>query len=544
MFRFFYISQSSMYFLLSPLFIWAVIGSYATAEEYRTINGTYNNIENNSMEPDTFKWGSTDTQLYRLVNPDYDDKSSPSGADRPNPRTISNTVFAQSGSIEEPSGASAMLFQWGQFLDHDLDLTEAAYPPEPFHISVLDGDSVFPEGAVIPLFRSVYDKDTGTMTGNPRQQINQITAFIDASNVYGSDETRASALRTNDGTGRLKNSQWNLLPFNKDELPNAPSTDHRFYLAGDVRANEQVALAAMHTLWMREHNRQAKIIAVNYPGLSGDDIYQKARARVGALMQVITYNEFLPLLLGSNALPSYPGYDSQVNPGIANEFSTAAYRFGHSTLNPIIYRLKKNGQPIPEGNLPLRKAFFVKDPMSPDESKNIDPLMRGLALKVCQKIDTYVVDGVRNFLFGDPAAGGLDLVSLNIQRGRDHGLPSYTQVRNGLSLSAINDFADISSDPDVQTRLAAAYEDEVDLIDLWVGGLAEDRVPGALVGPTFRAILIDQFTRLRDGDRFWYENVFSGDELAELKNTRLSDVIIRNTGIRRGEIPDNVFIAP
>jgi peroxidase len=148
------------------------------------------------------------------------------------------------------------------------------------------------------------------------------------------------------------------------------------------------------------------------------------------------------------------------------------------------------------------------------------------------------------------------LVSLNIQRGRDHGLPSYNDMREKLGLGRVSSFEGISSDSEVQDRLEAAYGDVdcvdpygedvdcVDRIDLWVGGLAEDRVPGALVGPTFRAILIDQFERLRDGDRFWYQNVFSESEQAELESTTLSMVIVRNTDIKAGEIGSNVFLAP
>ena len=113
----------------------------------------------------------------------------------------------------------------------------------------------------------------------------------------------------------------------------------------------------MHTLFVREHNRLARIIQRRSPELTDDQIYERARAWVGGLIQVITYNEFLPVLLGPHALKPYIGYDYGVNPGINNEFSTAAYRLGHSMLSPELLRLKKNGRPIPEGNLALRDAF-------------------------------------------------------------------------------------------------------------------------------------------------------------------------------------------
>ena len=165
--------------------------------------------------------------------------------------------------------------------------------------------------------------------------------------------------------------------------------------------------------------------------------------------------------------------------------------------------------------------------------------MRGLAVQQAQEIDTLVIDDVRNFLFGPPGSGGFDLVSLNIQRGRDHGLPSYNEVRSGMGLSPANSFADVSSDPSVQARLAQAYE-SVEDIDVWVGGLAEDATTGSQVGELIGAVLTRQFEALRDGDRYWYENTLPANLVRQVRETRLSDIIRRNTSIG-DELDDNVF---
>ncbi len=196
---------------------------------------------------------------------------------------------------------------------------------------------------VICFNRSIYDPASGSGAGNPRQQLNEITAYIDASNVYGSDAARASALRTNDGSGELLTSDGRMLPFNEDGLANAGGTLRSFYLAGDIRANENVALLAMHTLWAREHNRQARLIRHASPGLEGDGIYARARARVIGLVQAITYNEFLPRLLGGRAVGRYQGWDRRADAGICTEFSTAAFRFGHSMVSPRLLRLRHDG---------------------------------------------------------------------------------------------------------------------------------------------------------------------------------------------------------
>src|SRR5262249_7072452 len=198
------------------------------------------------------------------------------------------------------------------------------------------------------------------------------------------------------------------------------------------------------------------------------------------------------------------------------------------------------GQPVRD-SIPLAQAFFNPEII---QETGLDPVLKYLASDNAQEIDTQLVDSVRNFLFGPPGAGGFDLAALNIQRGRDHGLADYNSLREAYGLPRVHSYADISSNPDVQARLLAAYgqsdgQDNVDAIDPWLGGLAEDHVPGSSTGPLIRAVLVDQFRRLRDGDRFFYLNNFSSGELSALTHTRLSDVIKRNTQI--SNVQDNVF---
>jgi hypothetical protein len=504
----------------------------------RSIDGSGNNLDDPDM-------GAAYTPLRRWLPSDYaDGVSELAGPDRPGARAVSNGLSAQDEDVPNPLRASDFLWQWGQFLDHDIDLTDGTDPPEPANIPVPEGDPYFdPKGkgkAEIPFNRSIHDGASGTGLFNPREQLNEITGWIDASNVYGSDPERAEALRTLDGTGRLRTGEGDLLPFNTDRLPNAGGSHKSLFLAGDVRANEQVGLTALHTLFLREHNRLAGVIAAARPELSGDEIYQEARRIVGAEMQVITYQEYLPALLGRKALSPYRGYDPSVDARIANVFSTAAYRYGHSTLGSRLLRLDAAGYEIAEGHLALRDAFFA--PWRITDEGGIESLLRGLAGQVCQTVDLYVVDEVRNFLFGEPGSGGFDLAALNIQRGRDHGLASYNDARRALGLVPALSFADISSDPEVQGHLAAVYGD-VEAIDLWVGGLAEDPTAKALVGELFYMVIKEQFEALRDGDRFWYARTLSRRESRELEGTRLADIIRRNTEIG-DEIPDDVFHVP
>jgi len=389
----------------------------------------------------------------------------------------------------------------------------------------------------VTLAPGVNDLVLRATTANPRQQTTRISAYLDGSMIYGSDPGRAKALRSFKG-GALQTSAGNLLPLNTAGFENANDAhffpDAELFLAGDIRANENVELTAIQTLFMREHNTLAAAIAASNPRLSDEQVFQRARALVIAEVQAVTYREFLPALLGPGALRPYAGYNPEVNAGLATEFSTAAFRIGHTLINDDVEFLNNDAEEIRDG-LPLALAFF-----NPSAIKQVGPdsLLKYLATDNAQEVDTQLVDGLRDFLFGPPGAGGLDLASLNIQRGRDHGLADYNTVRRAYGLPAVMDFTQITGDAAMQAKLRSLYGD-VSSLDLWVAGLAEDHAGDSSVGLTFRTIIARQFERFRDGDRNWFERAFTGPQLAALRGTRLSDIIRRNTTITK--LQDNVF---
>src|SRR5262249_14950710 len=230
----------------------------------------------------------------------------------------------------------------------------------------------------------------------------------------------------------------------------------------------------------------------------------------------------------------YRGYDRTVNPGIANEFSTALFRVGHSMLGQDVEFMDNNGGQLAE-EMPLRDAFFNPAGVS---AYGIGAILKYLATDPSSEVDNSIVPDLRDFLFGQPGAGGFDLASLNIQRGRDHGLADYNTVRAAYGLPRVASFSPISSDPKIQAKLRALYG-TVNHIDLLDGALAEDHVRGSSTGPLIRAALIDQFERLRDGDRFWYQRALDPDTERFVENTSLADVISRNTEINN--LQGNVF---
>ncbi|MEM9056236.1 MAG: peroxidase family protein, partial [Pseudomonadota bacterium] len=511
--------------------------------EVRSYDGSGNNIDNPT-------WGTSFSRLQRLGPVAYADGiGTLAGTERASARAISNAVIVQGEGVSVPNAFNRtdMVWQWGQFIDHDLGLTDGAEEAAP--IAVPTGDPHFDPDAtgaqVLPFNRALFDHSTGTGTANPREQENEITSWIDGSMIYGSDAERALALRVGEGSPFLATSSGNLLPFNTAALSNAVGfvrDPTSLFLAGDVRANEQVGLATMHTLWVREHNRIAQALVDSNFSLDPEAVFQQARRLVIAKIQKITYEEYLPALHGADPLPPYAGYNPTVNPTMYNEFVVAAYRFGHSLLNERLLRLDASRSEIGEGHLSLRAAFFTAPSILTDAG-SLDPMLRGLATQRHQAIDTRVVEDLRSFLFGAPGDGGLDLAALNIQRGRDHGVGSYNDVREAVGLQRYTSFDQITADAGTQLALMSAYDSDIDRIDLWVGGLAEDSVGDSQFGPLFHTIILRQFQELRDGDRFWYQRDLNPDELRRLDNVTLARVIRDNTGIGP-ELSDDVFTAP
>lgn len=489
------------------------------------IDGSNNNLANPS-------WGRAGSPLLRSASgPQYvDGLNAPAGALRPGPRAVSNAIVQQTDSLPNSQCLSDLFWCFGQFLDHDVSRTLSHSPPQILNIPVPPGDPYFDPNGLgnrqLNFTRAAFDPNTGLVS--PRVQVNDTTAWLDGSVLYGTTSARLNWMRTFVG-GRLRftNTVYGpLLSYNDGSQTNQGGPGTTLFVSGDTRTNENVALVCMHTLWMREHNRVAAALATANPGWSDEMLFQQARAIVTAELQAIAYNEFLPLLLGAEALPPYAGYDADINPGVHAEFSVAAFRIGHTMLSDTIQRLDLNGAPLPAGPIDMSSAFFNTQAII--LSGGIEPIVRGLAGQVMQEVDVHVVEDLRSFLFGAPGAGGSDLASINIQRGRDVALSDYNTLRADYGLPPVATFAEITSDADLAASLQATYGN-VDEIDAWVGGLAEDHVPGAVVGPLFRAIIANQFRCIRDGDRFWYELRFSGAELDALRATRLSDIIRRNT---------------
>lgn len=365
------------------------------------------------------------------------------------------------------------------------------------NIDVAESDPIFANfSAGLPFTRS---KRGIFETGSDRQgPINSLSSALDLSAVYGGDQERGELLREKEG-GRMEVSAGDLMPLNTFGLMNAPSAGLEFYVAGDTRANEHPALSAIHIIFLREHNRLARKLEEAFPDWDDERLYQNARKINGAQFQKIVFEEFYPAITGQR-LPQFRGHDDTVNPTVRAVFATAAFRIGHTLVGNVIHRVRPNGASM--ASLTMEETFFKIKNIKDD---GIEPYLIGAAKFVAQETDNQIHNNLRNFLFtGLPEEEGFDLAALNIQRGRDHGLPSYNRVRSQFGFRPYTSFSQITSDRNLQSALASLYK-TVDRVDPWIGMICEDHIPDGSMGPTMLRVFKDEFTQLRNGDRFYYE---------------------------------------
>ncbi|XP_066241044.1 thyroid peroxidase [Saccopteryx leptura] len=558
------------------------------ADKYRPITGACNNRD----QP---RWGASNTALARWLPPAYEDGISEprgwnpyflyKGVPLPPVWEVTKQVIQVSNkAVTDDDQYSDMLVVWGQYISHDIAFTPQSTSKAAFggaadcKLTCENRNPCFPiqlppnaswtMGATcLPFYRSSPACGTGTQgalfgnlsMANPRQQMNGLTSFLDASTVYGSSPASEKQLRNWTSTeGWLRVSTHHrdngraFLPFVTLSAPAAcapePGARGRSpcFLAGDSRASEIPSLAALHTLWLREHNRLATGLRGLNPHWSADTVYQEARKVVGALHQVITLRDYVPKILGPEAFEQhvgpYKGYDSSVNPTVSNVFSTAAFRFGHTTVHPLVRRLDASFQENPSPLL-LRDTFF--SPWRLLREGGVDPVLRGLLARPAklQVQGQLMNEELTERLFVLSSSGTFDLASLNLQRGRDHGLPGYNDWREFCGLPRLHTRADLSraiANRSVADQIIDLYK-HPDNIDVWLGGLAEDFLPGARTGPLFACIIGRQMKALRDGDRFWWEHggVFTEAQRRELEQHSVSRLLCDNTGLPR--VPADAF---
>ncbi|XP_062399592.1 eosinophil peroxidase-like [Sardina pilchardus] len=561
--------------------------------EYRTATSVCNNRNfprRGSASTPFARWLPAEYQDGLSLPQGWDPMLQRNGALLPLVRLVSNRILStRNEDVINDSLYTHLITIFGQWTDHDLTFTphspsirsfnsgincdDSCERTEPcFPIGIPPNDTRFGRNSdeCIPFFRSAPACGTGNTghvfgAANVREQLNTLTAYIDVGQVYGSEEKLVEELRnltTDSGllrvNERFTDNGRELLPFsgmtamcaNRREITKDNNAEEvPCSIAGDERVDENIGLASMHTLMMREHNRLARALAQLNPDWTGETIYQEARKIMGGYFQVITFRDYLLHIVGPNILNGpkigpYPGYDENVDPSISNMFATAAYRFAHLAIQPFMFRLDENYQEHPQfPSVLFHRNFFT--PWRLIFEGGIDPVIRGLVGRQAKlnTQDTMMHDELRERLFEFLSHVALDLAALNMQRGRDHGLPGYNAWRGFCGLSqprTLDELAAVMNNTELAGQLLELYG-TADNIDVWLGGVAEPFVDGGRVGPLFACIIARQFQNIRTGDRLWWENddVFTEAQRESLRTASLSRIICDNTGI--ADVPENPF---
>ncbi|KAM6164454.1 eosinophil peroxidase [Rhynchocyon petersi] len=540
------------------------------SNKYRTITGRCNNRKRPWL-------GASNQPLARWLPAQYEDGLSlpfgwtpgkrRNGFLLPLVRAVSNQIVRfHNERLTLDQGRALMFMQWGQFIDHDMDFV----PESPARMAFSEGIDCEKSCVQLPPCFPIKIPPNDPRITNQRDcipfirsapacprnrnkilnQINALTSFVDASMVYGSEVPLSLRLRNRTNSlgllainQQFRDNGRDLLPF--DNLRDDPCLHANraaripCFLAGDSRSSETPKLAALHTLFMREHNRLATELRRLNPRWTGDKLYNEARKIVGAMVQIITYRDYLPLVLGRararRTLGPYRGYCSNVDPQVSNVF-TLAFRFGHTMLQPFLFRLDSQYRALaPNSRVPLSSAFFASWRVV--QEGGIDPLLRGLMATPAKlnRQDSIMVDELRDRLFRQLRRIGLDLAALNMQRSRDHGLPGYNAWRRFCGLSQPRNLQQLSrvlKNQALARKFLNLYGTPEN-IDIWVGAVAEPLLPGARVGPLLACLFEKQFRKARDGDRFWWQKrgVFTKRQRRALSRITLSRIVCDNTGI-------------
>jgi Ca2+-binding RTX toxin-like protein len=352
------------------------------------------------------------------------------------------------------------------------------------------------------------------------------------------------------------------------------------YISGDPRTNENIVLTAIHEVFHNEHNRLVAqiqdLIAQQdqiTPGFAaqwdGTQIFQAAKLVNEMQYQHIVFEEFARRV--SPNILEFANYNVELNPNITAQFSQAIFRLGHSMLTDTVSMVNGADQ---ASEISLVQAF-----LNPTQFAAVGgaDLAKGMSQQMGNNVDEFVVDSVRNFLVGQP----LDLAALNIARGNDTGVGTLNDVRTSIfnqtgdqSLAPYTSWADYGAHllhPGSLVNFIAAYahdpiivaarnsgdlaaaraQAELDMadptfmnggdtgyndVDLWIGGLAEEKVldggisPGML-GSTFDFIFANQMLALQNADRLYYLARLGGTNiLAEIEGQTFGDMVNRGTG--------------
>ncbi|XP_072868231.1 dual oxidase 2 isoform X1 [Chlorocebus sabaeus] len=528
--------------------------------EVQRYDGWFNNLRHHER-------GAVGCRLQRRVPANYADGvyQALQEPQLPNPRRLSDAATRGIAGLPSLRNRTVLGVFFGYHVLSDVVSVETpGCPAEFLNIRIPPGDPVFDPDqrgdVVLPFQRSRWDPKTGRSPSNPRDLTNQVTGWLDGSAIYGSSHSWSDALRSFSG-GQLasgpdpafpRDSQKHLLMWAAPDPATGQSGPRGLYAFGAERGNREPFLQALGLLWFRYHNLCAQRLARQHPDWGDEELFQHARKRVIATYQNIAVYEWLPSFLQKTA-PEYTGYRPFLDPSISPEFVVASEQFFSTMVPPGVYMrnaschfrkvLNKGFQSSQA--LRVCNNYWIRENPNLNSTQEVNELLLGMASQISELEDRIVVEDLRDYWPGPGKFSRTDYVASSIQRGRDMGLPSYSQALLAFGLDIPRNWSDLNPnvDPQVLKATAALYNQDLSQLELLPGGLLESHGDP---GPLFSAIVLDQFVRLRDGDRYWFENtrngLFSKKEIEEIRNTTLRDVLVAVINVDPSALQPNVFV--
>ncbi|XP_063594503.1 peroxidase-like [Penaeus indicus] len=495
---------------------------------YRSSNGTCNNLHKSS-------WGVAYKPYRRLAGYEYGDgisipRKASNAGELPNAHLVSRTV----DRLPSFSSSSSYLHKlFGLFVTLDLAATPLVAAAKNETISccqksrdnvtaIVNSKCASVSISAMDTFFSEFDQQCMEVVRSapapkcefgPREQMNVATAYLDASTVYGSDQHTINSRRT----------------FNKGHLHvtvTGESVDSQYLISQKTGALVKV----IYHMFTRYHNNIADRLKNTNVHWDDEKLFQESRRIVVAQLQQVVYNEYLPKVLGPQAMTEHQltpltgaqrreDYSASKTIATSSEFETASLHLSQSQSPDQLELVDSSGKVT---EIDMSSATL-------GESLELAPadVLRSVSWQDAGTL-TFTKE-ITATLSGE--AVGIDLLALNIQRGREHGLAGYTAVQAACKINDINTFADLSNsmDQNVIDRLKSVYNDVRD-IDLLIGGAFERPVPDGELGPTLTCVLAEQFSRIRQADRYWYEThvddtKFDDDQLKALHSTTLAAIM-------------------
>ncbi len=505
----------------------------------RTLDGTYNDLGEPRMGAAGTRFGRN-IPLSAIVRDSREDKL------RPSPREVSRALMTRQSLIEATS-VNALVAAWLQFMIRDWFSHGKSPTDKPWEVQLAPDDD-WPDDPMV-IMRTMDDPTRpASATDEPPTFINTSSHWWDASQIYGTTPEYQAFVRTGK-SGKLRVEPDGSLPMPPGKTDGNPSEEPGFW----------IGLAMLQNVFTLEHNAVCDMFAGHYPTWTDDEIFQRARLVVAALVAKIHTVEWTPAVI------SHPTTVTALRAnwfGLAGERLKNAYgRISSSELISGIPGAATEHYGVPFSLTEEFAAVYRMHPLAPDDWSirqlaDDQPLgdytLRELSgsdgVAVLQKhplADLLYSFGTQHpglvslhnfprFLqhFVRPDGKLMDLAATDILRHRETGVPRYCEFRRQLHLDPPASFEDLTSNREDAAEMRRLYDGDIERLDLMVGLFAEEKPQGFAFSDTAFRIFILMASRRLNSDRFFTRDftpaVYTKQGLQWIADNSMQTVLLRH----------------